>query len=54
MRKFIDIDTGETITETQLKEEFKTLQAEQPEVYNYSFTRYILDCTGKNGTLKEV
>ena len=54
MRKFFDIETRETITETELKAEFDELKAHDPETYDYSFTDYIRNCTDKNGTLTEI
>lgn len=52
--KFYDVETKETITIEQLYNEFKQLQTEQPEEYNYNFNQYILNCTDKNGTLQEI
>lgn len=54
MKLYIDTETGAIISETDLQEEFTALQAEQPEEYNYSFSAYIRNCTGKNGFLEEV
>lgn len=54
MRKFRDTNTGEIITEEELRKEFKELKREIPEEYNYSFGNYIRNCTDKNGTLEEV
>lgn len=54
MRKFRDINTGETITEEELRKEFEELKKETPEEYNYSFGNYIRNCTDKDGTLEEI
>lgn len=52
-RLFVD-ERGEFVTEAQLREEFKQLKAEQPDEYDYSFEDYVLNCTGRNGTLTEI
>lgn len=49
-RVFID-EYGHIITEDELYDEFKQLQAEQPEEYDYPFEGYIRNVTGKNGSL---
>lgn len=50
---FVDIESGEKITLTQLESEFNSLRAEQPDEYNYSFPEYINNClTLHNGTLE--
>ena len=54
MRKFLDTETRETITETELKAEFDELKNSDPENYNYSFPEYIANCTSKNGTLIQI
>ena len=51
MRKFRDTNTGEIITEEELRKEFKELKKETPEGYDYSFNQYLLNCSE---TLKEV
>ena len=53
MRKFRDINTGEIITEEELRKEFEELKRETPEEYDYSFNQYLLNCTSKNGMLTE-
>ena len=45
-------ESGEILTEAQLKAEFKTLKAEEPKTYNYNFVDYIKNCTSKNGFLE--
>ena len=45
-------ESGEILTEAQLKAEFETLKAEEPETYNYNFADYIKNCTSKNGFLE--
>ena len=54
MRKFRNTNTGEIITEEELRKEFEKLKKETPEEYDYSFGNYIRNCTDKNGTLEEV
>lgn len=51
MRKFRDTNTGEIITEEELRKEFKELKKETPEEYDYSFNQYLLNCSE---TLEEV
>lgn len=53
MRKFRDTNTGEIITEEELRKEFEKLKKETPEEYDYSFNQYLLNCTSKNGMLIE-
>ena len=45
MRKFRDTNTGEIITEGELRKEFKELKQENPEEYDYSFEQYLLNCS---------
>lgn len=45
MRKFRDINTGEIITEEELRKEFEELKKELPEEYDYSFNQYLLNCS---------
>ena len=54
MRKFRDTNTGEIITEEELRKEFEKLKKETPEEYDYSFNQYLLNCTSKNGMLIEI
>jgi len=54
MRKFFDIETRETITEMELESEFAELKKADPETYDYNFSEYITNCTGKNGTLVNI
>lgn len=54
MRKFRDTNTGEIITEEDLRKEFEELKKETPEEYDYSFNQYLLNCTSKNGMLIEI
>ena len=42
MRKFRDTNTGEIITEEELRKKFEELKKETPEEYNYSFNQYLL------------
>ena len=54
MRKLRDTNTGEIITEEELRKEFEELKKETPEEYDYSFNQYLLNCTSKNGMLIEI
>lgn len=51
MRKFRDTNTGEIISEEELRKEFEELKKENPEEYDYSFNQYLLNCSE---TLEEV
>nr|DAV13314.1 MAG TPA: hypothetical protein [Caudoviricetes sp.] len=53
MRKFIDISTGEIITEEELRKEFEKLKKETPEEYDYSFTQYLLNCSETLDEIRE-
>lgn len=54
MRKFKDTNTGAIITEAQLRSEFRNLQRDYPDEYDYSFAEYISNTLSKNGILEEV
>ena len=54
MKLFRDTENSNILTEAQLKAEFETLKAEEPETYSYTFNQYILNCTSKNGFLEVV
>lgn len=54
MKKFRDTETGNIITEEELKAEFEELKSGSPEEYNYTFSEYIRNCTAKNGFLEEI
>lgn len=51
MRKFKDTNTGEILTEEELRKEFEALKKAMPEEYDYSFNQYILNCSE---TLEEI
>ena len=53
MKLYRCTETSEILTELQLKTEFETLKAKEPETYDYSFNQYIKNCTSKNGFLEE-
>ena len=53
MRKFRDINTGEIITEKELREEFERLKKETPEEYDYSFNQYLLNCSETLDEIRE-
>lgn len=53
-RLFEDERGGELVTESELREEFEQMQAEQPNEYNYSFEEYVRQCTGQRGTLTQI
>lgn len=42
---------GHVIKEDELFDEFKQLQAEEPDKYDYSFEQYVENVTGENGSL---
>ena len=52
MRKFIDTETGKSVTEPELLAEFTALKSENPEEYPYNFNQYLRNCTDKNGFFK--
>ena len=54
MKQYRDTETGKTITEQDLKEEFEELQKADPDTYDYTFADYIRNITGKDGTMEEV
>lgn len=51
MRKFRDTNTGENVTEEELRNEFEELKRETPEEYDYSFNQYLRNCSE---TLEEI
>ena len=53
-RIFIDSESNDIVTESQLRDEFAQLQAENPQEYSFTFSEYIGNCTAKNGTLTEI
>lgn len=54
MRYYFDTEHGQTISEEELRTEFAALVLENPDEYNYSFEKYLQNCTGKDGTLIEI
>ena len=50
---FLD-EAGKIVMESELYEDFQNMKKEDPEEYGYSFTDYVRECTGKNGTLKQI
>lgn len=50
---YLDRETGKTISRAELEQEFQSLQSNDPETYNYTFSEYLRDCLGKNGSLME-
>ena len=52
MRLYKDTENGQILTEEQIKAEFETLKAEEPETYDYNFSEYLKNCTSKNGFLE--
>lgn len=52
--KMYEDERGGLITIGELWDEFEQLQAIDPVEYAYDFDEYVSNCTGKNGTLKEV
>ena len=53
MRKFRDTNTGEIITEEELRKEFEKLKKETPEEYDYSFNQYLLNCSETLDEIRE-
>lgn len=50
---WIDIESGNLITEEQLRKEYEAMRAEQPEEYSYDFDWYVTNClTVFGGTLE--
>lgn len=54
MKFYRDNETGEIVTEEQLRAEFDELKREQPEEYDYPFAGYLRNITDKNGMMEEV
>ena len=54
MRAFEDCESGRIVYEDDLRREYERLREIDPETYDYSFERYVDNCTGKNGTLRVV
>ena len=54
MRAFEDCEHGCMVYAEDLRREFEQLREIDPETYDYSFARYVDNCTGKNGTLRAV
>ena len=54
VERLFEDERGERVTESELREEFEQIQADQPGEYNYSFEEYVRHCTGRHGTLKQI
>lgn len=54
MKKYLDTESGEVLTEAALLAEFEPLKAQSPDEYPYSFAAYVRNCTDKNGFLEEI
>lgn len=54
VERLFEDERGELVTESELREEFEQMQADQPGEYNYSFEEYVRHCTGRHGTLKQI
>lgn len=54
MRKFRDTESGDIVTIDELRAEFESLKASDPETFDYDFSGYIRNCTDKNGFLEEI
>lgn len=53
-RYFIDTESGTVYTLSDLEEQYNTLTMENPEEYEgFTFYLWLLEVTGKNGTLEE-
>lgn len=54
MAEYINIETGEVVTEEKLRKEFHQFAVENPETYDdMSFTQYMREALDKNGSLRE-
>lgn len=53
-RVFWDTEHNVYIDETQLLKEFEELKLTAPEYEGISFEAYLMECSGKNGTLIEL
>lgn len=51
---YLDRETGKTVSRAELEQEFEQLKSDDPESYNYTFSEYLRDCLGKNGSLMEI
>lgn len=54
MKLYRCTESDEILTEAQLKAEFETLKAEEPDTYDHNFYQFIENCLSKNGFLEEV
>lgn len=52
--RLFEDERGKRVTESELREEFEQMQADQPGEYNYSFEEYVKYKTGRHGTLKQI
>ena len=53
MKQYRDTETGKIMTEQELKVEFEDLQKADPDTYDYTFSYYIRNITGKGATNTE-
>lgn len=54
VERLFEDERGKRVTESELREEFEQMQADQPGEYNYSFEEYLKYKTGRHGTLKQI
>lgn len=54
MKKYFDIELGIIVTEDELYIEWLSLKESDSETYTYSFSKYLENCTSKNGSLLRV
>jgi hypothetical protein len=54
MRAFYDVEDQRNVYEDDLRAEFERLREMDPETYDYSFERYVENCTSKNGFLMRI
>lgn len=55
VERLFEDEQGELVTESELREEFEQMQADQgPSGFNYSFEEYVKYKTGRHGTLKQI
>lgn len=51
--KYYDTEHDIVLTEEDVRDIFLELKNADPELYDYDFKEYLINCTGKNGTLEE-
>ena len=54
MRAFFDVEYDRNVYDDELRVEFERLRKMDPETYDYSYERYVENCTCKNGALEKI